>query len=167
MKVSHLSDLLGHFGRGIESAGGGAVAKEIDQLAVAMQPFADRTVADFVKFLGQCEEFHRTGAVGGARKGAAKVGAKAGADPEQVSRAVTELKALLDEARRQDVAESRIDAAVAKLNPLSKGDLDEIAKQLDIQPKPRSKPDAIKKIRETINMQAEISARVELSSKGY
>lgn len=167
MKISHLSELLSHFGRGIEAAGSGAVARELDQLSTAMRPFAERTVADFVKFLGQCEEFQRTGAVGGGGKKAGGAKAKAGGDPEVVSRAVTELKALLDEARQQDVAEARIDAAVNRLNPLSKGDLDEIARQLDIQPRPKSKPDAIKKIRDTINMQAEISARVSLSGDGY
>ncbi|QOV91258.1 hypothetical protein [Humisphaera borealis] len=166
MKVSHLSDLLGHFGRGIESAGGGAVAKELDVLSTAMRPFADRTVADFVKFLGQCEEYQRTGVASGKKPMAAKT-PKAAADPDRISRVVAELKALLEEARRQDVAESRIDAAVAGLSAFSKADLDNMARQLEIQPRPKTKPDAIKKIRDTINMQAEISARVELSSKGY
>lgn len=166
MKVSHLSELMGHFGKGIDSAGAGGIAKELSLLSQAMQPFADRTVADFVKFLNQCEEFQRTGAVsGGSKRGGGK--GAAGADSERVSRAVVQLKQLLDEARRQDVAQARIEEAVDGLKPLSKGELDEVVRQMEIQPRPKSKADALQKIRDTISMQAEISARVELSSQGF
>jgi len=166
MKVSHLSELLSHFGNGIASAGSHGVAKELSELAVALEPFGDRRMSDFIAFLAQCREYERSGAVAGSNDAESEAGSGI-ADPDRIAKVLSDLQELLDEARRKDVEQARIEQAVAALEPLSKTEIDEVTRQLEIQPKPRSKADAMERIRDTISMQAEISARVELSSEGF
>ena len=158
MKVSQLATLLDALTDGLQGILGVAHAADVKKFRAAMQPFADEPVAAFTAFLGQCEEYRRTGIVTGkpaARPRAAS--AKPPADPNRIPKAIEAVKTLLDQSAHGGVTQQRIDEALTPFNAYLKSDLDQIAAGLTIAGKPKSKPDAIKKIRQFLESQVRMS----------
>ena len=69
MKVSQLAQFLDGLAAGLNGITA-TFATDLRTMNAALGPFAERTVADFTKFLTACEEYQRTGIVPG--KGAAR-----------------------------------------------------------------------------------------------
>jgi hypothetical protein len=159
MTVSQLSGLLEHLARGLEPVVAAGVTTDLLALKAAMSPFADRKVADFTKFLGQCEEFQRTGAVSGTKgRGPA---AKAPVDPDRVPKAVASVRAAFVEIDRGTMDERRIEQVLQPIGAMAKGDLDAVLAQLGFAGKSKSKADAVKRVRQRLSNQAEAGSRVQ------
>ena len=155
MKVSQLAQLLDSLVQGLDGVVSISVSKDLKSFREAMRPFADSSVADFVGFLGQCEEYKRTGVVSGKK---ARAPAKV-ADPEAVAGAVSTTRTLLDEINRGLITNQRIEEALAGFKKLSKLQIDQLLVELKIGGRAKSKDDAIGKIRQILKNQAEMHVK--------
>jgi hypothetical protein len=70
------------------------------------------------------------------------------------------VQAVFAEMDRGEVDARRIEQAIQPLQSLSKPELDELLAGLKIAGKAKSKPDAIGKVRQVLNNQAEAASRV-------
>src|SRR5262249_47864203 len=144
VKVAQLARLLDSLLEGLDGIVGNSALKDLKSFRAAMQPFADRNVSDFMAFLGQCEEYQRTGIVPGKKAAAPKKGA----DPQQVASALTLVRGVLDDINRGVVDSRRIEDTLGQFKSLQKAQLDQLLVELRIAGKAKSKPDAIDKIRQ-------------------
>jgi hypothetical protein len=152
MKVSQLAQLLDSLVLGLDGVVSISVSKDLKSFREAMRPFADSSVADFVGFLGLCEEYKRTGVVSAKR---VRAPAKS-ADPAAVAGAVSTTRTLLDDVNRGLITNQRIEEALAGFKKLSKPQIDQLLLDLKIGGKARSKDDAIGKIRQMLKSQTEM-----------
>jgi hypothetical protein len=152
VKVTQLARLLDSLLEGLDGILGAPAAKDLKTFQGAMRPFADRTVGDFVAFLGQCEEYQRTGVVPGKKA----AGGKRTADPQQLANAVALARGVLDDINRGAVDGRRIEDTLAQLKGLSKPQVDQLLVELQIAGKARSKEVAIDKVRQVLKSQAEM-----------
>jgi hypothetical protein len=160
MKVQELAYLLDSFVHALEQIKGtSTVAKDASVFAAAFRPFADRTVADFTRFLLQCEEYQRTGAVSGKRAATPRRPSPA-TDPEAVAHAVQAVQAILAEFRHGQGNEQRIEETLASFAKLTKAQLDEVCTNLSIAGKARSKAQALDRIRQVLRTQLEMEGKV-------
>jgi hypothetical protein len=153
VKVAQLARLLDSLLEGLDGILGAAPVKDLKTFREAMRPFAERNVGDFVAFLGQCEEYQRTGVVPGKKKAA---GGKKVADPQQLANAVALARGVLDDINRGLVDGRRIEDTLAQFKALSKPQLDQFLAELNIAGKARSREAAIDKVRQVLKTQAEM-----------
>lgn len=152
MKVAQLAQLLDGLVQGLNGIVAAGVSSDVKSFREAMQPFAEENVAGFVAFLGECEEYKRTGVISGKAKRPAP--AKAAADPELVSKAVAAIKGAMEEIDRGQMNDARIDETLQPFSKYTKPQLDEIAAGAGIAGKPKTKADALKKIDQMLRTQA-------------
>ena len=157
MKVSDLSFLLDHLAEGLKPVVNATITNDLSALRSAMAPFSDRTVADFVKFLAQCEEFQRTGVLSG-KKTSGKV-TESSANPQRITDAVNSVRSFYVDIERGQASPQRMEQLLAPLNALSKPELDEVAASLDLVGKARSKKEVLQKIRQMMSNVAEAGTR--------
>jgi hypothetical protein len=152
MKVSQLALLLDSLVQGLDGVVSATVSKDLKSFREAMRLFADNSVADFVGFIGKCEEYKRTGVVSGKK---ARASAKA-ADPAAVANAVSTTRTMLDDINRGLMTNQRIEEALAGFKKLTRPQIDQLLLDLKIGGRAKSKDDAIGKIRQMLKSQTEM-----------
>jgi hypothetical protein len=140
---------------GLDGILGAPAAKDLKTFREAMGPFADRNIGDFVAFLGQCEEYQRTGVIPGKKVAAVKKAA----DPQQLANAVALVQGVLDDINRGGVDGRRIEDTLTQVKGLSKPQADQLLVELKIAGKARSKDAAIDKVRQVLKSQAEMHVK--------
>lgn len=158
MKISELTRLLDGLSMGLTDLSA-KTADGIAAIAKGIEPFAEKTVEQFVQFLKQCEEFQRTGVVATGKKAAApKSGASAPA--LGATEAANKFRALLSEINEGTVTTPKIDALMNQFNAaMKKPDLDQLLTMVEIAGKSKSKADAIDKLRMVLVSQTQMYAK--------
>jgi hypothetical protein len=124
----------------------------------AMQPFAEQTVDQFAAFLGQCEEYKRTGIIAGGKKAPARV--KAGT--LSVADAAERVKGLLAEVSQGTVTNARIDSLLADIRKgFTKAKWLELLAALSIAGKANTIDQAVEKVRQVLNAQLEMHVKAQ------
>jgi len=151
MRVDQLQKLLDHWCDGIEVINS-AVTKDVRIMTEAMRPFADRQVADFAKFLAQCEEYQRTGVVSAAGRKASTP--KKASDPDKLPRLVEAIRSAIP------TGDGRLSQLLQDVNKLTQGEIHQLLPEFGIAGKPK-KAEAVRQLRDVLNNQAEAASRVQ------
>ncbi len=157
MKVAELLKVLEGMAIGLSDVAKKA-AEGLTEFRAGMQPYAEQSVADFVAFLAKCDEYKRTGAVSSGRRAAAPRKA-AGTPPPGVQEAVASVRGILDQINSGGISGQIIDEAVARFKKMTKAQLLDVLQGLDIQGKPKTKDDALGKIKQVLDTQFEMYIR--------
>jgi hypothetical protein len=138
-----LSDL----GKFIRASGSASVAGEIDYIAARLSPFAGYKLKAFADFLGKAEEYSR-----GALAPKPTRAPRAKADPAAAERACQRVSELYDRAIDPSITVDAIEEGVRSLQEADppKARLDELTQRFGFSRKFKSKPEALKAIREKI-----------------
>jgi hypothetical protein len=157
MKVAELLKVIDGIANGLSDVAKKA-ADGLTALRAGLQPFQEQSVGDFVAFLSRCEEYNRTGLVTSGKRGAAPRKA-AGTPPPSVDEAVGSVRGILGQINAGGVTGRLIDEAVAGFQKMTKVQLVEVLKGLDIQGKPKTKDDALARIKQVLDTQFEMYVR--------
>lgn len=130
-------------------------AKELEEAASALTPFAKYKMDAFAKFLKLAEA--KYGATGELPDGKPVKPPKPTA--EALSAAIQDFKARLG--RGEDIPRSAVVAEMKKFEPLAKGSLESAVKGLGYQSKPKTKADAIELIVDNILAASTAAARAQ------
>jgi hypothetical protein len=150
VKVSEVAKLLEGIAKGLEELSK-KTADGLSALQLGMQPFAEQTVEQFLAFLGQCAEYQRTGTVAAGRKRAAP---KPKAPIVTVAAAAGQVRELLAEMNKGTVTTLRIDTLLGDLKKaLTKAHWEQLLAALEIAGKPKTKDQAVDKVRQVLNSQ--------------
>ena len=167
MKVSQLAILLDSLHDGLSGILPAVPAREIKTFREAMQPFAEEPVAVFVAFLGQCEEYRRTGIVtSGKRAAKPRAAAKAPPDPDRVPKAVAAVNALVEQSTQGPVTQQQIEELLGTFGAFGKPELEQLCAGLNIAGKPKAKPDAIKKVRQLMESRVRMADHARAIREG-
>jgi hypothetical protein len=158
MKIGEIAKLLAGIGSGLEDLSK-TTASGLHRLRAAMQPFNELTVDQFEEFLRQCQEYKTTGVVMTGRRPAAS---KTKPPAISVTEAASRVRGLLDEINQGAVTSSRIDALIATLKKdFKKPDLEHLLVALQIAGKPKTKDQAVDRIKQTLNSQLEMYVKAQ------
>jgi hypothetical protein len=158
VKVGEVTRLLEGIARGLGDLSKTTSAGLIG-FQVAMQPFAEQTVDQFVTFLGQCEEYKRTGQAV-APKGMLKTQAKPKGGALTVAEASERVRGLLGEINQGTVTNSRIDSLLSDIQKgFTKPKWLELLATLEIAGKSKTIGEAVAKVRQVLNSQLEMHVK--------
>lgn len=154
MKIGELSHLLAGLSQGLLEISK-KTADSLHTLHEGLRPFEDQTIEQFLVFLGKCEEYQRTGQVGGTgRKWASP---RKDEPAVSVAQAAAEMRGLLEEINRGTLTLERIDSWLAKVKQqLKKPQLDELLSNVGIAGGAKTKDQGIAKIRQVLASQLEM-----------
>jgi hypothetical protein len=151
--VADLQRHLRSLGQFLTSAGTKGAAAELEALSARLEPFRDYKLKAFGDFLAQAG----AGSRGERAPKPSRQKEARGAAPRKAGPAADEVERLCERIRHQyhhatdpGVTREEIEATARELAPLSKAQLDDLARQIDITQKFRSRDDAIKAIRQKI-----------------
>jgi hypothetical protein len=162
MKIAQLSRLLDSLIHGLDGIAGASVTSDLRSFDNALQPFADATVVEFTKFLGEFgQAFKETGKITPQGKIAMPKPAKTPKpdSAQLVAAAASSIRALLKEIDFGSVDEYRVDQVVQGMSKLSIVELYQVLSDLHIAEKPKSKAKILAKIKEVIHQQMEAHAK--------
>jgi hypothetical protein len=155
--VGDLQKYLRNLADAIGAAKGSA--KELEEAAAALTPFAKYKIDAFAKFLQLAEVKYRT--TGELPDG------KPPKPPKPEKPTAAALAALIEDfktrlGRGETIARSAVMEAVSKFEALKKTELESAVKGLGYQTKPKTKPDAINVIVDNVLAASTAAARVEV-----
>lgn len=136
MRVSDLCDFLQALVPALRASRASSAANDLERAVEGLKPFADMTLPELSSFLGQAEEYRRTGVLPAKPRRPTKR-----SDPAIARKALAELEKMYAEPARQSYSELR--AHVDRLSKtLKKADLVEVAKAFDAGSSFKTKRDA-------------------------
>lgn len=158
MKVGEVTRLLEGIALGLRDLSG-KTADGLIEFQVAMQPFAQQTVDQFVMFLRQCLEYKETGIVTVTDK-KTKGPPKPKAPALTVADASARVRTMLGEISNGSVTGASIENMLNEFEKgLTKPKWDELLKNLEIAGKAASKPKAVAMLRQVLTSQLEMHVK--------
>jgi hypothetical protein len=147
MNVCDLQQFLRSLSQPLSVSGAKKIADELARACAGLEPFRDLTIAQFADFLGNADEYARTGIVPTTlRPRAAKAGAKTG-DPQALANAVEHMRVLYSRVTSPEVTYATIDTEMKQLDKqFKKEEIIEIARSIGIQGSLRTKRAAVDEI---------------------
>lgn len=143
MKVADVQQLLAAIGPFARAAGASEkAATEIERARQCLEPFRDRTLAEFNDFLNRADEFDRTGKLTAPPRAAAR--SRAPKAPKlTVEAAVPIFQALVARAADPTLTYEEIDAQLAGLDKLTVPQLRELASKVDVPVPAKAKKEIV------------------------
>jgi hypothetical protein len=158
VKVGEVARLLAGIAQGLSDLSK-KTTEGLTALQAGMQPFAEQTIEQFVAFLAQCEEFRKTGTVSTGRKRPAP---RAKIPALTVADAAQKVRGLLAEINQGIVTTPRIDSLLSELKEgMTKPHLEQLLAALEIAGKPKTKDQAVEKVRQVMNSQLEMYIKAQ------
>jgi hypothetical protein len=158
MKVAELQQLLNQLVPFVKAArASDTVTSEMERAAMCLEPFKDKTLAEFNDFLRMADEYVRTGVLPASAKGRARP-PKAPKPPKlTVAEAAQKFMGLYERAGDPTLESETIDVELSSLHDLSIDELKNVAKELNrpLPPGLKKKPDIVAAFKRMIKEQKE------------
>lgn len=162
MNVHDLQQFLRSLSQPLSVSGAKKIADDLERACTGLEPLRDLTIAQFADFLGQADEYARTGIVPTTgRLKAAKAGTKA-SDPQALAHAVEHMRVLYSRVTSPDVTYSTIDTELKQLDKqFKKDELFEIARAVGIQGTLKTKRTAVDEMKRCLTERKESFQRTQ------